>query len=99
MALEPGSFMAGNMAKNMCAEVASGVISLVPRLDDYLCPICFSIAYMPVRLKCSHYFCVHCLVKMQREKKTACPLCRTSTVMEADQGKSNSTSYPVACMR
>lgn len=77
-------FLAGNVAKKMCAQLAQEVVSVVPRLDDYTCPICFSIAWYPVRLRCSHIFCVRCVIKMQRDKKKQCPLCRDEVVMEAD---------------
>lgn len=80
-------FLAGNVAKKLCAQLSQEVVSVVPRVDDYSCPICFSIAWYPVRLKCSHFFCVRCIIKMQREKKENCPLCREQVVMEADQGK------------
>lgn len=77
-------FLAGNVAKKMCAQLAQEVVSVVPRVDDYTCPICFSIAWYPVRLRCSHIFCVRCVIKMQRESKKQCPLCRDEVVMEAD---------------
>lgn len=75
------------IAKNICAQVSTEVVSQVPRLDDYLCPICFSIAWLPVRLTCHHVFCIRCTVKMQREKKRTCPLCRADVIMEADTSK------------
>ena len=31
---------------------------------DYNCLICTSIAYIPIRLSCTHIFCVRCLVKV-----------------------------------
>ncbi|KAG0373757.1 hypothetical protein BGX24_011275 [Mortierella sp. AD032] len=30
----------------------------------------------PIRLECSHVFCVRCLVKAQRKNKLHCPICR-----------------------
>ncbi|KAI3392241.1 hypothetical protein diail_5961 [Diaporthe ilicicola] len=83
-AVRSQKFLAGNVAKKMCAQLAHEVVSVVPRVDDYTCPICFSIAWYPVRLRCSHIFCVRCVIKMQREKKKQCPLCRDEVVMEAD---------------
>lgn len=80
-------FLAGNVAKKLCAQLSQEVVSVVPRVDDYSCPICFCIAWYPVRLKCSHFFCVRCVIKMQREKKRECPLCRQDVVMDADQGE------------
>lgn len=83
-AVRSQKFLAGNVAKRMCAQLAQEVVSVVPRVDDYTCPICFSIAWYPVRLRCSHIFCVRCVIKMQRESKKQCPLCRDEVVMEAD---------------
>lgn len=80
-------FLAGNVAKKLCAQLSQEVVSIVPRVEDYSCPICFSIAWYPVRLRCSHFFCVRCIIKMQREKKKDCPLCREDVVMDADQGE------------
>lgn len=83
-AVRSQKFLAGSVAKKMCAQLAQEVVSVVPRVDDYTCPICFAIAWYPVRLRCSHIFCVRCVIKMQRESKKQCPLCRDEVVMEAD---------------
>lgn len=56
---------------------------MIPQLDDYLCPICFAIAYWPIRLECAHVFCSRCLVKMQRKGERFCPLCRGDVIMRA----------------
>lgn len=77
-------FLAGSVAKKLCAQLSQEVVAVVPRVEDYSCPICFSIAWLPVRLSCSHFFCVRCVIKMQRENKKNCPLCREEVVMEAD---------------
>ncbi|KAJ4412025.1 hypothetical protein N0V82_008904 [Gnomoniopsis sp. IMI 355080] len=76
--------LAGSVAKKLCAQLSQEVVAVVPRVEDYYCPICFSIAWYPVRLKCSHLFCVRCVIKMQRESKEKCPLCRDEVVMQAD---------------
>ena len=73
-----------DMAKALSAQVSSKILSAVPQLNDYLCPICCSIAYRPVRLQCEHVFCIRCLIVMQREGKDKCPLCRAGVVMQAD---------------
>lgn len=83
-AIRSQRLLAGNVAKKLCAQLSQEVVSIVPRVEDYSCPICFSIAWLPVRLQCSHFFCVRCVIKMQRENKKACPLCREEVVMEAD---------------
>ncbi|KUI72176.1 Transcriptional regulator [Cytospora mali] len=83
-AVRSQQFLAGNVAKKLCARLSQEVVSVVPRVDDYICPICFSIAWYPVRLRCSHLFCVRCVIKMQRENKKQCAICRDDGVMEAD---------------
>ena len=75
--------LAGSVAKDICAQVSSELISVVPQLDDYLCPICFAVAYWPLRLDCQHIFCSRCLVKMARKGERFCPLCRADVVMQA----------------
>ncbi|KAI6377153.1 hypothetical protein MCOR25_002650 [Pyricularia grisea] len=77
-------FLSESVAKDLCAQVSSQVVSTVPRVEDYSCPICMSIAWLPVRLACRHIFCVRCVVKMQRDRKRQCPMCRQNVVMQAD---------------
>jgi E3 ubiquitin-protein ligase BAH len=80
----PASLLSQDLSKVFSAEVSNQIISVVPQLDDYLCPICFAIAYRPVRLRCGHLFCIRCLIVMQREGQKHCALCREDVVMEAD---------------
>ncbi|KAI1105386.1 SPX domain-containing protein [Jackrogersella minutella] len=75
--------LAGSVAKDLCAQMSNELISVVPQLDDYLCPICFAVAYWPVRLECTHIFCSRCLVKMSRKGERFCPLCRADVLMRA----------------
>ncbi|KAK1673034.1 SPX domain-containing protein [Colletotrichum godetiae] len=75
--------LAGSVAKDICAQMSTDLVSVVPQISDYLCPICFAIAYRPVRLACQHVFCIRCIVKIQRRKENHCPLCRADTVMKA----------------
>lgn len=88
-------FFSRSVAKDLCAALSTELLSLVPRLDDYLCPVCMSIAYMPVRLACGHLFCVRCVVKLQRTR-VRCPLCRSTTLGEANGGRS---PFPVIVSR
>ncbi|KXH26694.1 hypothetical protein CSIM01_02995 [Colletotrichum simmondsii] len=75
--------LAGSVAKDICAQMSTDLVSVVPQISDYLCPICFAIAYRPVRLACQHIFCIRCIVKIQRRNEKHCPLCRADTVMRA----------------
>lgn len=79
--------MSEKMAKEVCAQVSTEVVKIVPQLDDYLCPVCLSIAYKPIRLTCGHVYCIRCMIKMQQSKAKHCPLCRNNAIMDADSGK------------
>ena len=81
--VQSDKLLAGSVAKDICAQVSSELISVVPQLDDYLCPICFAVAYWPLRLDCQHVFCSRCLVKMSRKGERFCPLCRADVIMRA----------------
>ena len=81
-----GKLLAGALAKDICAQMSTELVSVVPQVADYLCPVCFSIAYRPIRLSCHHVFCIRCVVKLQRRREKHCPLCRSDTVMTATPG-------------
>lgn len=85
--LQSDTFMTSTMSRAVCASVASEIVRIIPQLTDYSCPVCMSIAYKPIRLKCQHIFCIRCMVQMQRSKASYCPLCREDAVMDADSGK------------
>ncbi|KAF5549744.1 RING finger [Fusarium phyllophilum] len=75
--------LAGTIARDVCAQMSQELVSKVPQLNDYLCPVCFSVAYLPVRLDCQHVFCIRCVIKIQRRKEKHCPLCRADVVLKA----------------
>ncbi|EGE80253.1 RING-14 protein, variant 1 [Blastomyces gilchristii SLH14081] len=77
------AFLAETMAKAVCYTISEEVLTVIPQLDDYLCPICFNISFKPVRLRCNHVFCIRCLVVMQRAKQDKCALCREEVVLSA----------------
>ncbi|CAO3621211.1 unnamed protein product [Mucor fragilis] len=56
--------------------IQTKLITIVPQPDDYDCPVCFSIAWRPIRLECGHVFCVRCLIKAHRKRMYNCPICR-----------------------
>lgn len=85
-AVQSHRLMAGNVSKDVCAKMSSELVSLVPQISDFLCPICFVVAYRPVRLACQHIFCIRCTVKIQRRNEKHCPLCRADVVMKATSG-------------
>ncbi|KAF2177849.1 RING-14 protein-like protein [Zopfia rhizophila CBS 207.26] len=73
-----------HLAKAVCAEVHTQILSHVPQLDDYSCPMCTEIKWRPVKLRCGHIFCIRCLIVMQTKKQHRCPLCREKTVIDAN---------------
>ncbi|EXJ59893.1 hypothetical protein A1O7_04040 [Cladophialophora yegresii CBS 114405] len=78
-------FIVQDLAKATCFTISEEVLSVIPQLNDYLCPICFSISWRPVRLRCGHLFCIRCMIVMQQEENNHCPLCREAVVMEATE--------------
>lgn len=78
-----GSYVDANMSKHIVSIISMNILSVTPQLDDYTCPICMSISFKPIRLKCDHVFCIRCLVKLQRMQKDNCPLCRQPVVISA----------------
>lgn len=82
-AVHSNKLLAGNVARDVCAQMSQELVSVVPQLNDYLCPVCFSLAYLPIRLDCQHVFCIRCVVKIQRRREKHCPLCRADVVMKA----------------
>ncbi|KAL2203892.1 RING-14 protein [Sarocladium strictum] len=83
VAVPSDKLLAGSVAKDVCAQMSQQLVNVVPQLNDYLCPVCFAVAYRPVKLDCQHIFCLRCIVKMQRRKEKHCPLCRSDVVMTA----------------
>ena len=80
-------FIAQSLARTACFKISEDLLTIVPQLNDYLCPVCFNVAFKPIRLGCDHLFCIRCLIVMQRARQAHCPLCRSSTVMAASSGK------------
>ncbi|KAK2612229.1 hypothetical protein QQS21_001805 [Conoideocrella luteorostrata] len=81
--IQSEGFLSRDVAKDICAQISRELVTVVPQLNDYLCPVCFSVAYRPVRLDCQHVFCIRCVVKIQRRNEKYCPLCRADVVMSA----------------
>src|ERR1700712_1549200 len=79
--------MSETMAKAVCAQMSTNLSQIVPQVDDYSCPICSEVQWRPVRMKCQHVFCSNCAVKMQKQRRKFCPLCREDVVLQADEGK------------
>ncbi|KIX01131.1 uncharacterized protein Z518_10197 [Rhinocladiella mackenziei CBS 650.93] len=77
-------FIVEDLAQATCFTISEEILNVIPQLNDYLCPICFSISYKPVRLRCNHVFCIRCLIVLQTRGQDRCPLCREEVVLEAD---------------
>lgn len=71
----------GSIATDICFIISKNLLTIVPQIDDYLCPICCSIAFKPIRLRCGHLFCIRCLVKLRRKNEDKCPLCRNECLL------------------
>lgn len=63
------------------------LLPMLPSVDDYSCAICTGLAWRPIRLDCSHLFCIRCLVKLQKQGKKDCPLCRAPDVVKTADGR------------
>lgn len=78
-------FAGASLAQSICYVIQNSVLTLIPQLDDYTCPICTSVAFKPIKLECGHVFCVRCLVKLKQQNKSNCPICRyEQAVIKAD---------------
>ncbi|KAJ1957137.1 hypothetical protein GGI12_005108 [Dipsacomyces acuminosporus] len=67
---------ATSLTKALIYTIHTNLVGIVPQLDDYLCPMCLSIVWRPLRLECSHIFCSRCVVKASRRSMFNCPVCR-----------------------
>jgi len=79
------NFISETISKDICAQLAREVVSLVPQVVDYSCTICLSLCWLPIRLDCQHLFCIRCMIKMQNQNKRYCPLCRADVVQSANE--------------
>ena len=82
-----GLLFSQSLARSLCFKISQEVLTVVPQLNDYLCPVCFNISFKPIRLRCGHVFCIRCMIVMQRANEDHCPLCRGPVVMQADSSK------------
>ncbi|ORY97789.1 SPX domain-domain-containing protein [Syncephalastrum racemosum] len=74
-----------NVLLSLYSVVTKRLVSVVPQVDSYSCPICYGLAWRPIRLGCNHVFCVRCLIKAQRRRLLDCPICRRkNAVGDAD---------------
>ncbi|KAJ7248218.1 hypothetical protein B0H12DRAFT_1020206 [Mycena haematopus] len=74
-----------SLPRILVQELGTTLLPIIPSLEDYVCLICTSIAFKPIRLSCGHLFCVRCLVKMQKRGSAHCPMCRAPCVLIADR--------------
>ncbi len=75
--------------------MATTLLPILPSIEEYECAICYSVAWRPIRLDCSHLFCIRCLVKLQKQGASDCPLCRAKGVVAtADKSELRPNAYP-----
>lgn len=77
--------MSRELARATIYTISSNLLQIIPQLDDYLCPVCSEVTYKPIRLRCNHVFCIRCMIRLQRNQKDECPLCREHVVLEATE--------------
>ena len=94
LVLSREAFVAQDVAKAACATIQDQLLPVVPQLTDYLCPVCLTISFKPIRLKCNHVFCIRCIILLKRQRKDKCPMCRDDVVLLASTGKPPSRSSP-----
>lgn len=52
---------ANAIARDVYAEISTKLVPLVPQLDQWECPVCYSVAWRPIRLGCCQaVFCIRC---------------------------------------
>lgn len=84
-----------SLAHILYSLLSTQLLPILPSLDDYSCAICLDVAWRPIRLDCQHLFCIRCLVKLQKQGRRACPLCRAPDAVgcagerHLDSGMSN----------
>ncbi|KAK9243655.1 hypothetical protein V1506DRAFT_543784 [Lipomyces tetrasporus] len=74
-----------SVVKSVHSIMTKQLLALIPQLDDYICPVCYHIAFKPVRLDCGHVFCIRCIVKLRRQHKYSCPICRQEVLLTANE--------------
>ena len=80
----PSGF-ANSIARDLNAELTTKILSIVPQLDDWTCPVCYGMAWRPVSLRCcKSVFCIRCIIHLQDEGMKRCPVCNQETVLSAD---------------
>ncbi|KAK5126433.1 hypothetical protein LTR85_010669 [Meristemomyces frigidus] len=76
---------ANSIARDLHAEITSKVLGIVPQIDDWTCPVCYSMAWRPVSLGCCRsLYCIRCIIKLQDDGHSRCPTCNAETVAKAD---------------
>lgn len=52
------AFYSTSLPHVLLTSLTETLLPILPSLEDYTCLICTSIAFKPIRLGCSHLFCV-----------------------------------------
>lgn len=88
-ALLPSStsaLMSASLPHILLSLMTTELLPILPSIDDYSCAICTGVAWRPIKLDCGHLFCIRCLVKLQKQGKNDCPMCRApGAVGSADE--------------
>lgn len=82
--IQPSSYISLlSLPRILASMLTERLIPVLPSVDDFSCPICMAIAWQPIRLDCSHLFCIRCLVKLQKQGSPDCPVCRAPGAVES----------------
>ncbi|PVU88419.1 hypothetical protein BB559_005574, partial [Furculomyces boomerangus] len=60
----------------LISQLSNQFVSILPMIEDYECPVCFSVLINPIRLRCLHLICSHCMLYSRLNGNHDCPLCR-----------------------
>ena len=82
-----GAFCSAALAKAVSSQICDKLLATIPQLNDYLCPVCQTIAWKPIRLRCRHVFCIRCMLNLLKADDDRCPLCRTNVIKQADSSR------------
>lgn len=74
--------LASEVSRSLCVRMSNDLATLIPPLNQYTCPVCCDIAYLPIWTPCKHLFCTRCIYKLQQRRVRACPQCREPTVLK-----------------
>ncbi|KAM9916933.1 hypothetical protein OXX59_009686 [Metschnikowia pulcherrima] len=74
-----------SVASSICFVMQNKLLTLIPQLDDYTCPICMSVAFKPIRLDCGHIFLCEILADSRNLDSNAMELIKKNFPLEVKE--------------